>query len=330
MHPPHVVYVKARELQFERGPASKASESPAPETPQPPTSAPETALERLQKLIAMCDKPSDLAFGFDAHHSRRCDERGLANEPLLGQAKALLARLLQEAHAEQQKLAKELEQAKEREDTETKTDTARETASGVDPSAVNCLRGVGARADSRAQAGAVGEVPHEVPAVESKFADASARGMSPETLAREIHADTHIGLADSGGAAGAGITRALLIGINYTGTPAQLGGCINDVRTVQATLATMGFAASEDVNTRVLTEEDARRPTRKNIIEGMQWLTRGARAGDVFWFHYSGHGSQVSDRNGEEEDGKDESICPLDYVSAGTILLSRHRPYQIK
>eukprot|EP00051_Salpingoeca_urceolata_P021203 m.328368 g.328368 ORF g.328368 m.328368 type:complete len:80 (-) comp19752_c1_seq25:107-346(-) len=47
---------------------------------------------------------------------------------------------------------------------------------------------------------------------------------------------------------------------------------------------------------RVINEDQADprlRPTRDNIIAGLHWLMRGVRAGDVLFFHYSGHGSQV-------------------------------------
>ena len=33
-----------------------------------------------------------------------------------------------------------------------------------------------------------------------------------------------------------------------------------------------------------------------------------------------GHGSQVRDLDGDEEDGYDEVICPLDFKTAGPIV----------
>ena len=61
-------------------------------------------------------------------------------------------------------------------------------------------------------------------------------------------------------------------------------------------------------------------PTRENIIEGMLWLVSGAQPNDSLFFHYSGHGSQEGDHDGDEVDGSDETICPLDYKSAGQIV----------
>jgi hypothetical protein len=37
------------------------------------------------------------------------------------------------------------------------------------------------------------------------------------------------------------------------------------------------------------------------------------------WFHYSGHGSQVQDKNNDETDALDEVIVPTDFKTAGTI-----------
>ncbi len=39
------------------------------------------------------------------------------------------------------------------------------------------------------------------------------------------------------------------------------------------------------------------------------------RAGDVVYFHYSGHGSEMPDNDGDELDGLDECLVPSDYVS---------------
>jgi len=52
----------------------------------------------------------------------------------------------------------------------------------------------------------------------------------------------------------------------------------------------------------------------------MQWLVSDVKPGDSLFFHYSGHGSQVIDTSGDEEDGLDETICPVDFKSAGQII----------
>lgn len=33
-------------------------------------------------------------------------------------------------------------------------------------------------------------------------------------------------------------------------------------------------------------------PTQKNVLAAMRWLVEGSRAGDILFFHFSGHGGQ--------------------------------------
>lgn len=60
-------------------------------------------------------------------------------------------------------------------------------------------------------------------------------------------------------------------------------------------------------------------PTRASLVAGMRWLVDGAQAGDVLFFHFSGHGGQQLDTHGDEEDGMDETICPVDFMTQGQI-----------
>lgn len=113
--------------------------------------------------------------------------------------------------------------------------------------------------------------------------------------------------------------RALLIGINYTATPSvQLGGCINDIVNVRNTLIdAYGYKNS---NICMLRDDDASRlPTRKNIMYFLAQLINISTANDVVWIHYSGHGMQIRDTNGDESDGFDECIVPCNYNTDGVI-----------
>src|SRR5512134_2196982 len=103
--------------------------------------------------------------------------------------------------------------------------------------------------------------------------------------------------------------KALLVGINRYPDPANdLRGCVNDVLLMRETLERRyGFAGPGGF--RVLTD---RRATTAAILEGLAWLVAGVAPGDSLVFHYSGHGSQVPDRNGDERDGLDEILCPYD------------------
>jgi len=116
-----------------------------------------------------------------------------------------------------------------------------------------------------------------------------------------------------------GRRRALLIGINYVGQKGELRGCINDVRNIRSFLEST--YRIDDIC--VLTDDSSDKsklPTRANILSGFQWLRSGAKAGDSLILHYSGHGGSVKDEDGDEEDGKDETLVPLDYESAGQIV----------
>jgi metacaspase-1 len=113
----------------------------------------------------------------------------------------------------------------------------------------------------------------------------------------------------------------LLIGINYFGTSNALKGCVNDVRRIAPFLnKRYGFDFADMI---ILTDDqqDPRfQPTRENIIRAMHWLVKDARPNDSLFFHFSGHGGQTEDLDGDEEDGLDETIYPLDFKKAGMIV----------
>ncbi|EJT47165.1 hypothetical protein A1Q1_04023 [Trichosporon asahii var. asahii CBS 2479] len=118
-----------------------------------------------------------------------------------------------------------------------------------------------------------------------------------------------------------GKRKALLIGINYRGQSGELRGCINDVHNVQKFLIERHGYKPDDM---VVLTDDSRNPrqipTRANMIAAMQWLVQGARANDALFFHYSGHGGQTKDKDGDEDDGYDEVIYPVDFKQAGHIV----------
>lgn len=118
-----------------------------------------------------------------------------------------------------------------------------------------------------------------------------------------------------------GKRKALLIGINYIGSNNALRGCINDVRNMQRFLMQRGGYMEGDMV--VLTDDSnnaMQMPTRANILRAMQWLVRGAAPGDSLFFHYSGHGGEEKDLDGDEVDGMDECIYPVDFQQSGSII----------
>jgi len=102
--------------------------------------------------------------------------------------------------------------------------------------------------------------------------------------------------------------QALLVGINdYKGVN-DLQGCINDVTNVRNVLKTYFSFTNSEI--RVLTES---RATKKNILSRLDSMVKSAEKGDCLIFHFSGHGSQIRDREGDElADHMDELICPCD------------------
>lgn len=102
--------------------------------------------------------------------------------------------------------------------------------------------------------------------------------------------------------------RALLIGIGEY--PAESEWTLvhgdNDVRIIREFLLGLGLRG-ECIET--ITNEKA---TKKGILSALERLTKIAGKGDAVYIHFSGHGQQVTDLDGDEEDGFDEALVPYD------------------
>jgi uncharacterized caspase-like protein len=113
-------------------------------------------------------------------------------------------------------------------------------------------------------------------------------------------------------AASAGERRALLIGINdYQAVPG-LQGSRNDVEAMQEILVNRWHFDPRNVT--VLLDRAA---TRAGILAALDQLVRVTGPDDMVYVHYSGHGSQVEDENGDEKDGLDETLVPQDGRTKG-------------
>ncbi|MEW6754906.1 MAG: caspase family protein [Candidatus Latescibacterota bacterium] len=104
---------------------------------------------------------------------------------------------------------------------------------------------------------------------------------------------------------------ALLVGVNdylYGPDYLDLRGCRNDVTMTRDLLTTrFGFAPDR---VRTLLDGEA---TRAGILAAVEeWLVQRPAPEDLVYFHFSGHGAQVDDADGDEEDGQDEVLCPAD------------------
>jgi len=103
---------------------------------------------------------------------------------------------------------------------------------------------------------------------------------------------------------------ALQFGLLYRNTEYELEGCINDVNHIHKHfLNHVGF---ESENIIMLTDDTQLTPTKHVMESSMHQFVNNAVNGDHLFLQYSGHGTEVKDKTGDEDDGYDEAICPLD------------------
>ena len=119
------------------------------------------------------------------------------------------------------------------------------------------------------------------------------------------------------------VKRSLLIGINYTGTSSALGGCINDSINLKMFLKKKRYFKDSDFVMMNDKKKGLLYPTKRNIIIQLRNIVSFARKNiskkvEIF-VAYSGHGSYMYDNSGDEKDGKDEVLCPIDCDTKGYI-----------
>jgi hypothetical protein len=76
----------------------------------------------------------------------------------------------------------------------------------------------------------------------------------------------------------------------------------NDARLIQGMLAKQGF-----LNENIQLKRDASVKT-DSVNFAFEKVLDRVKEGDIFYFHFSGHGQQVQDLNGDEDDGYDEAL----------------------
>ena len=110
--------------------------------------------------------------------------------------------------------------------------------------------------------------------------------------------------------------RAVFIGINYTKSSSnKLAGCANDVRNIMPLISDRKFKTlvlSDDIVTK--NDTSIIWPSRKNILEALEWVVKDMKAGDEAFVHYSGHGGLTVDLSGDEVSGHDSCIFPISEV----------------
>ena len=121
------------------------------------------------------------------------------------------------------------------------------------------------------------------------------------------------------------VKKALLIGINYTNSQNELDGCINDCKNLYNFLTKNMYFDSKDITIMDDFQKGKLYPTKKNILYQFNKLANIANScknkkKKVYLFvSYSGHGYYVDDEDGDESDGKDEALCPIDAEKNGYI-----------
>lgn len=102
--------------------------------------------------------------------------------------------------------------------------------------------------------------------------------------------------------------KALIIAVGEY--PSKTGwssiSSVNDVPLIQDALLKQGFSEN---NVAVIMNEAA---TKDGILTAIKKLYDDSEKGDIVVIHYSGHGQQIFDDNGDEADGLDESLVPYD------------------
>ncbi|XP_047973813.1 metacaspase-1-like [Salvia hispanica] len=113
--------------------------------------------------------------------------------------------------------------------------------------------------------------------------------------------------------------RALLCCISYKKKKFELKGTIHDMKNMRDLLIHQFHFPPESIL--ILAEKETYlEPTRKNIEDSFRWLMRGIEEGDSLVFYFSGHGLRQRGIHGDEIDGFDETICPLDFETNGMIF----------
>lgn len=102
--------------------------------------------------------------------------------------------------------------------------------------------------------------------------------------------------------------RAFLVGISHYDT-ALTGYQWNDINGVEDIHLLRPVLNQQGFSVTTLLDADA---TFDNIVNLISQFTNETKKGDIVYLHFSTHGQPVEDANGDEEDGWDESIVPID------------------
>ena len=113
--------------------------------------------------------------------------------------------------------------------------------------------------------------------------------------------------------------HALIVGINeYIDDGVNdLDWCVSDANGMRQSLLQHGW---KDAEITLLLDGEA---TKDRILSEVQSIAETCGTGDYILIYYSGHGTYVPDSGGDESDGIDEAIVPVDFIygDPSTLLL---------
>lgn len=78
----------------------------------------------------------------------------------------------------------------------------------------------------------------------------------------------------------------------------------------------------EEENITVLMDDgEHEMPTKANILAAYEKVVAESGDGDAIFLHYSGHGTKLQDEGGDEDDGYDEALVPVDFQEGVGMIL---------
>jgi hypothetical protein len=107
---------------------------------------------------------------------------------------------------------------------------------------------------------------------------------------------------------------AVCFGLNYTGLPCELRGCVNDAMSMQKILEKNGYRTSMYV-----TNDDTTMNRMLSVLFNLAMSTWSDPKITKIWVYYAGHGTQIPDKDGDETDHLEEALVPSDCSSSGVI-----------
>ncbi|PKI58944.1 hypothetical protein CRG98_020690 [Punica granatum] len=106
---------------------------------------------------------------------------------------------------------------------------------------------------------------------------------------------------------------AVLVGCNYPNTQYELHGCINDVLAMREVLVKRFGFDPQNVELLMDAPGSPVLPTGTNVKAALDRMVDRAEAGDVLFFHYSGHGTRIPRPRHKLPLWQDEAIVPCDF-----------------